>query len=167
MEVGVTTHTLYCTYCLGSNVQIPQRKNNLPALFPHSHDSFWIPVSCSQVALYFILQRHTSCLPFLSETSSPCGMTLALDWPLCCIERAGRSEGPQDCANVVLLLPSFTGLGPPSWIIRMVFQRFSLPLIQLQQCIPSFIQKHPSLKPFNGTTVSIKSKFIYIAYRVL
>lgn len=40
VEVGVSTHMLYYTYCLGSSVQIPQRKNNLPALFSHSHEGF-------------------------------------------------------------------------------------------------------------------------------
>lgn len=115
----------HCTvlYFLGSIAHIPQRENNYPGSVFILTQGLLHPCSCSQVALYFSLQRHMSGLSLPSEiSSSVCGMNLAINKPMCHLERTDQRLGPQvsrcdaTAALVHRLCPSFVGLlsGPPN-----------------------------------------------------
>lgn len=171
LEVGVCSpHAVLNLFSWLQCTNSTERKQP-PRLFSHSHTGFWIPVSCSQVALSFSLQRHMSCLSFPSEISSPFWRSLALYKPLHCTERAGWSMGPSDCtcgaaALVHTPLSSFLGYYQGLPTVLPASDSASTMRLKFPSEIP-ICWRHSHLKPFSGATLSMKSKVICVACRVL
>lgn len=172
LEVGVCSpHTVLYFIFLAPLHKFHREKTTTQALFSYSYKGFWIPVSCSQVALYFSLQRHMSSLSFPSQISSVYWMNLARDKSMCCLESTGWAKGPQDytCATaapVYRLCPSFVGLlsGPPNCFPCLWSNLHHISKISFRNTL--LLMSFPYLSPFSGATLKIKSNLICMAYRI-
>lgn len=98
-------HTLYCTWFSWLQCTNSTERKQLSRLCFHTSirasEFLFLAVKLPFISVY----KDTSSLSFPTGISSPCWLSLALDKPVCCGERADWGEGPHFCASVVPLLP--------------------------------------------------------------